>query len=96
LFEDFGEIPARASKPPSTQMGESHEPFDSAKIFFYLRACTKITSHFGAAPRWAAARKAAGFVARSLHTTAGMRVARASPSTLRASSKMGSYFYAGP
>ena len=39
-----------------------------------------------ATPRRAAARKAAGFVARSLHTAAGMLLARASPSTLRASS----------
>ena len=39
-----------------------------------------------AAPLWAAARRVAGFVARSLHTVAGMLLARASPSTLRASS----------
>ena len=50
----------------------------------------------GAAPRRAAARKAAGFVARSLHTAAGMRLARVSPSALRASSKMGSYSCADP
>jgi hypothetical protein len=41
-----------------------------------------------AAPCKAAARKLAGFVARSLHTAEGMRLARASPSTLRVSSKM--------
>ncbi|MCI0602563.1 hypothetical protein L0156_06080, partial [bacterium] len=35
---------------------------------------------------WAAARRLAGFVARSLHTTAGMRLARALQSSLRASS----------
>lgn len=55
-----------------------------------------VTPASPAAPRRAAARKAAGFVARALHTSAGMRVARASPSTLRPSSKMGSYFCAGP
>ena len=41
-----------------------------------------------AAPLRAAARRLAGFVARSLHTAVGMRLARASPSSLRASSKM--------
>jgi len=42
----------------------------------------------GAAPLRAAARRPAGFVARSLHTTPGMLVARASPAGLGASSKV--------
>ena len=41
-----------------------------------------------AAPLRAAARSPAGFVARSLHTTSGMLVARASPAGLGASSKV--------
>ena len=41
-----------------------------------------------AAPLRAAARRPAGFVARSLHTTPGMLVARASPAGLGASSKV--------
>ncbi len=42
----------------------------------------------GAAPLQAAARRPAGCVARSLHTTPGMLVARALPSGLGACSKM--------
>ena len=49
-----------------------------------------------AAPRWAAARRPAGFVARSLHTTPGILVARASPAGLGACSKMPSYSCASP
>ena len=49
-----------------------------------------------AAPRRAAARKPAGCVARSLHTAAGMLVARALPAGLGASSKMYTLFPDGP
>jgi len=45
-----------------------------------------------AAPLRAAAPRPAGFVARSLHTTEGMLVARASPAGLGASSKVGLLF----
>ena len=45
-----------------------------------------------AAPLRAAARRPAGFVARSSHTTPGMLVARASPAGLGASSKVGLLF----
>jgi hypothetical protein len=45
-----------------------------------------------AAPFRAAARRPAGFVARSLHTAEGMLVARASPAGLGASSKVGLLF----
>src|SRR5213083_2875344 len=49
-----------------------------------------------AAPLRAAARKPAGCVARSLHTAAGMLVARALPAGLGASSKMYTLFPDGP
>jgi len=51
---------------------------------------------FGAAPLRAAARRPAGFVARSLHTAPGMLVARALPAGLGASSKMYTLFSDGP
>ena len=51
---------------------------------------------FGAAPLRAAARRPAGCVARSLHTAAGMLVARALPAALGASSKMYTLFPDGP
>lgn len=47
---------------------------------------------FAAAPLRAAARRPAGFVARSLHAAEGMLVARASPAGLGASSKVGLLF----
>jgi|SRR5437762_13646844 len=50
----------------------------------------------GAAPLRAAARRPAGCVARSLHTAAGMLVARALPAGLGASSKMYTLFPDGP
>src|SRR6266581_2341616 len=49
-----------------------------------------------AAPLRAAARRPAGCVARSLHTAAGMLVARALPAGLGASSKMYTLFPDGP
>src|SRR5437867_2892724 len=49
-----------------------------------------------AAPLRAAARRPAGCVARSLHTAAGMLVARALPAGLGASSKCTPYFLTGP
>src|SRR5947208_11279059 len=49
-----------------------------------------------AAPLRAAARRPAGGVARSLHTAAGMLVARALPAGLGASSKMYTLFPDGP
>jgi hypothetical protein len=49
-----------------------------------------------AAPLRAAARRPAGFVARSLHTAAGMLVARAAPSGLRTSSKVHTLFITRP
>src|SRR6266487_3479608 len=49
-----------------------------------------------AAPLWAAARRPAGGVARSLHTAPGMLVARALPAGLGASSKMYTLFPDGP
>ncbi|PYU92391.1 MAG: hypothetical protein DMG08_12945 [Acidobacteria bacterium] len=49
-----------------------------------------------AAPLRAAARRPAGCVARSLHTAAGMLVARALPAGLGASSKMYTLFPEGP
>jgi len=49
-----------------------------------------------AAPLRAAARRPAGFVARSLHTTSGMLVARASPAGLGASSKVYRLFHNRP
>src|SRR6184192_3133375 len=51
---------------------------------------------FAAAPLRAAARRPAGCVARSLHTAAGMLVARALPAGLGASSKMYTLFPDGP
>jgi hypothetical protein len=49
-----------------------------------------------AAPLWAEARRPAGCVARSLHTTPGMLVARALPAGLRASAKCKRYSLTGP
>ena len=51
---------------------------------------------FAAAPLRAAARRPAGFVARSANTAAGMRLARAAPSGLGASSKVYTLFLDGP
>ena len=49
-----------------------------------------------AAPLRAAFDRSAGFVARSLHTTTGMLVARASPSDLSISSKVDHLFHDRP
>ena len=49
-----------------------------------------------AAPLRAAARRPAGFVARSLHTTTGRLVARASPAGLGPAAKCNLYLLTGP
>src|SRR5216117_1071742 len=51
---------------------------------------------FAAAPLRAAARRPAGGVARSLHTAAGMLVARALPAGLGPAAKCTPYFLTGP
>jgi len=60
---------------------------------------SRLAGQFGlsfAAPLRAAARRPPGCVARSLHTAAGMLVARALPAGLGASSKMYTLFPDGP